>query len=119
MGMQEPYFLSLAREERDDLAFILRHRDLAFVQDHVLNIPPVLLDGVQHRQKGQQPERSRKDIRDWLRIEGGGTTQCETHSCQLPSERPTTRDPENRPKAVYLGPRVSAIAVIVDRSSIV
>src|SRR5580704_14938812 len=109
--MQEPYFLSLAREESDHLAFILRHRDLAFVQNHVLDIPPVLLDGVQHRQKGQQPERSRKDVRDCVCVAGSGTTEREMHCRQLPSWRSTTSDLENRPRPLLDGPIASAIPV--------
>jgi hypothetical protein len=34
---------------------------------------------VQHRQKRQQPELSRKDIRNGVRIAGSGTTQREVH----------------------------------------
>src|SRR5207302_1104317 len=85
--IEEPDLLSLPREKSDDPAFIFRNRDLAFVQDHIGDKPLVVFDGVQHRQKGQQPERSRIDIPDCVPIAWGTTTQCETHCGQLSSER--------------------------------
>ena len=55
----------------------------AFFQGHVGNEPSILFNGVEHRQKGQEPKRGVINICYFIRIGGGGATQHETHCGRL------------------------------------